>query len=312
MDPVTKIEVSQIEDGRVRDKFRFRGIRMKQLAALLVTLAVMLTLPPAEAITTPPTTDKVLVIVVENHSYEQLKAGAPQIWALAQRYAYATDFTAITHPSLPNYIAITSGSTQGITDNLNPYYHKLTVPSVFGGAWANGRSARVIADGMGLDRCRQTNNIPFVVRHTGYPYYVNERDRCEHHMFDYRYYSDVVTDGRLPNVGLLIPSNAHNAHDGTLATADSWIAARIATAMAAPDWKAGRLTIVITADEDDKLSGNKILTVVIHPSLSHRVITTPLTLYSLSGLLSDFGHSPRLLNARTATAMAPAFGLVVQ
>lgn len=260
----------------------------------------------------PNTTDKVLVFVIENKSFAQIKAGAPKLWALGQQYAHATNFQACTHPSLPNYICMAAGSTLGVKDNKNPSSHKLKAANVFGGAWANGRTAKVIADGMGSDRCRQSNYHSFAVRHTGWPYFPADRKLCERYMFNESYYAGDVKAARLANVELFVASNAHNAHDGSLKTADNWHAARIATAMAGPDWKAGRLTIVITADEDDKKSGNRIYTAVLHPSLKGKVVTTPLTLPSLSGLLSDFGHSPRLTGAKTAPDMAAAFGLNVQ
>jgi phosphatidylinositol-3-phosphatase len=290
---------------------------LRRFAAPATTLAILAACATSAGSAQPrtlvaaPTTDKVLVFVIENRSLAQVKSGAPKLWALGQTYSYATNFKAITHPSLPNYIAMTSGSTQGIKDDAAPSSHKLKVPNVFSGAWANGRTAKVVADGMGTTRCRTTNAGKFAVRHTAFPYYVNDRALCIKYQFDQRYFNADVASGKLANVEFDIPSNAHNAHDGSLATADTWINDRIKTAITGPDWKAGRLTIVVTADEDSKKDGNLIYTAVLHPSLSHVVVTTPLTLYSLSGLLSDFGHSPRLLNARTAPDMAAAFGLVV-
>jgi len=291
---------------------------LRRLTAPATTLAILAACATSagsarpRALVAAPTTDKVLVFVIENRSLAQVKSGAPKLWALGQTYSYATNFKAITHPSLPNYIAMTSGSTQGIKDDAAPSSHKLKVPNVFSGAWANGRTAKVVADGMGTDRCRQTNTGKYAVRHTGWPYYPADRALCEKYMFQATYYDADVKDAKLANVELYALSNQHNAHDGSLKQADDFTAARIATAMNGPDWKAGRLTIVLTADEDDRKSGNLIYTAVLHPSLSHKVVTTPLTLYSLSGLLSDFGHSPRLLNAKTAPDMAKAFGLVVQ
>ena len=54
---------------------------------------------------------KILVIVEENHSIQQVSPGGmPYLWSLAQRYAYATDWSDVAHPSLPNYLAIFAGS----------------------------------------------------------------------------------------------------------------------------------------------------------------------------------------------------------
>ena len=78
---------------------------------------------------------------------------------------------------------------------------------------------------------------------------------------------------------------------------------------AGPDWKSGHLAVVLTADEDDHTQGNKVLTVVIHPSQVHHVVGTRLTHYSLTRLYDEVAHLPYLANAATAPSMAEAFGL---
>ena len=59
------------------------------------------------------------MIVMENHEYAEVigSSSAPYENALARRYALATQMYAITHPSLPNYLALTGGSTFGIDDD---------------------------------------------------------------------------------------------------------------------------------------------------------------------------------------------------
>ena len=51
------------------------------------------------------------MFVVENHSLEEMRAQMPWTYRLGHEYGYATDFRALTHPSLPNYLALWSGST---------------------------------------------------------------------------------------------------------------------------------------------------------------------------------------------------------
>src|SRR5215831_8889942 len=54
---------------------------------------------------------KILVIMEENHgTAEVFPSGMPYLWHLARRYGHAPGWSAITHPSLPNYLAIFSGS----------------------------------------------------------------------------------------------------------------------------------------------------------------------------------------------------------
>ena len=282
-----------------------------------MTLSAFLTLcllGPLCATTPPPAAKptKVMVIVVENHSYSQMRAGAPRIWALAKKHAYATEFYALTHPSLPNYIGMAFGDTFGIRDGKDPSSHPLTQKDVFAEAVRHQRTARLYAESMGSTKCRRTNNGRYVVRHApwAYSYERVSHNLCVNHHVDAGFLGPDISKGALPNVGMLIPNNCNNGHSPcSLSGADQWVAKMVGYLQAGPDYKAGRLAIVITADEDDGSQGNRILTLVIHPSLSGRVVSTRMTTYSLSGALSDFGGSPRLRKAATAPGFRAAFGI---
>jgi acid phosphatase len=120
-----------------------------------------------------------------------------------------------------------------------------------------------------------------------------------------------VRSGRLPRVGMVVPNLCHDAHDCDLATADAWFHSVMTRVRRGPDWKAGRLAVVLTADEDDRTDGNRnrVLTTVIHPSQSHHVVTTPLTHYSLTRLYDEVAGLPYLHGAASAPSMAKAFRL---
>ncbi|MCW7991246.1 acid phosphatase, partial [Streptomyces platensis subsp. clarensis] len=73
----------------------------------------------AQAAATVPTPDHVVVVVFENHAYSQVigSSSAPYINSLKTGGANLTQSYGETHPSQPNYFALFSGSTQGITDD---------------------------------------------------------------------------------------------------------------------------------------------------------------------------------------------------
>src|SRR5690242_19624693 len=114
----------------------------RRIAALAVAaLATAVTLAGATAAsattesaattTSTPRITKVLVFIEENHSLSQMESSMPFVYGLAQQYAYATNYTAIRHPSLPNYLAIAGGSTFGVTDDNDPSAHRIRGNSVF-------------------------------------------------------------------------------------------------------------------------------------------------------------------------------------
>lgn len=274
------------------------------------------TSPSPSTSVTPLSTgiDKVLVVMEENHSLTEMESGMPYLYSLAKQYGYATDYTAITHPSEPNYVAITFGSTMGDTVD-----HSTAVsyagPTVFGQALAAGRTARVYAESM-PSPCLTTNASPYYVKHNPWPFAGNERTACQSGDVPLGtttsgvLHSDVV-NGRLPSVGMIVPNICNDAHDCSLATADGWLKQWLPQILNGPDFTSGRLAVVVTADEDDRNSGNKVLTAVLHPSLHGKVVSTALTHYSLTGFIDQVLHASPLRNAATAPSFATAFALPI-
>ena len=253
---------------------------------------------------------KLLVVMEENHSLSQMQAGMPYVYSLAQRFGYATNYHAITHPSLPNYLAIVSGQTHGVADDEPPSAHRLAGRTVFGQALARGNTAAVYADGMRAACSTQSSGSPpYAVGHNPWPYFVGERRACRAHDAPLGRLWSAIRSGRLPNAGLVVPDKCHDAHDCDLATADAWFRHLMDKVFLGRDWRSGRLAVVLTADEDDGSPGNGVLTVVIHPSQRHHVVTAPLDHYSLTKLYEQVAHTAYLGHASAAPSLARAFSL---
>lgn len=251
---------------------------------------------------------KLLVVVEENHSLSQTRTGMPYAFALARRFGYATDYHAVTHPSLPNYLAIASGSTHGVSDDDPPSAHPLPGRTVFGQALARGGTAGVYADAMPGDCVTQAQGT-YAVKHNPWAYFPGERRGCLAHDLPLDRLWAAVRLGRLPNAGMVVPDICHDAHSCSLAVADGWLRRLMSKIFQGPDWTSGRLAVVVTADEDDGSEGNTVLTVVVHPSQRHHVVSERLDHYSLTRLYEDVTGVPYLGAARTAPSMAAAFGL---
>ncbi len=265
----------------------------------------------------PGVVDKVLVFVEENHSLDQMKAGMPYLYSQAQQYGYAADYTAVSHPSLPNYLAIAFGSTFGVKADGSPRRHREPGPDVFTAAIQAGRTARSYQESMPIN-CAPRNHDRYAVRHNPWAYDASPAARAACAADDVpsgsstsgRLHDDIVS-GALPNVGEVTPNLANDAHSGTLLTADNWLKGWLTLIYASPDWQSGHLAVIITADEDAHNQGNMVLTTVIHPSETARVVTTPLTHYSLSGFLAQVGHASCIGSGCQAPSFATAFGLTV-
>ncbi len=254
---------------------------------------------------------KMLVVVVENHSLDQMRSGMAHTSALGDTYGYATRYSAITHPSLPNYLAMTGGSTYGVTNDASPSTNGVHGPSVFGQALAQGKTARLYAEGM-PEPCRTSDGGDrYAVRHNPWAYHLDERAACQADDVSIDRLAPDVAAGDLPHVGMLIPDTCNDAHDCDLATADRWLRTQLDLVMSGRDWKSGHLLVVVTADEDDHHQDNLVLTTVMHPGLQQRVVDVPLTHYSLARAYSEVVGAEPLGEAAQATSLLAAFGLRV-
>lgn len=263
----------------------------------------------APAAVFPSRPSKILVVVEENHSLAQMRGGMPYLDALSDRYAYATHWSALSHPSEPNYLAIAGGSTFGIVDDRSPAANASKVgqaPSVFGQAIASGHTAATYAETMPqpchvYDAPDPSQGRPlYAVRHNPWVYFQSERQLCLQHDLGMDAFHADAAAHHLPDVGFVVPNLDDDAHDGTLAHADDWLRAALTPVLASPDFRRGRLMVVVTADEDDKHSGNVVLTSLLWRPLAHVVVTTPLTHYSLTRAIDDVIAQPRLGNAAGA------------
>lgn len=254
-------------------------------------------------------------MIEENHTLEQMRQGMPYLEQLSSTYGYATHWTAITHPSLPNYLAIAGGTTFGITDDRSPAAHADDIgdaPSLFDQAIAAGRTARTYAESM-PENCHvydYPDGAPtYAVRHNPWTYFNASRDGCVDDDVDLDTFADDVRTNALPNVGFLIPDLTHDAHDGSLAAADAWLEQQLTPVLASDDFLTGHLVVVVTADEDDRSADNTVLTSVLTPALSSKVVDTPLTHYSLTRYLAEVLGVEPLAEAADAPDLAAAFGI---
>ena len=244
----------------------------------------------------------VVWIVMENQNYSSIvsSGSAPYINRLANTYGLATHYSAISHPSLPNYIALTSGSVQGISDDSDPSSHRLHVPSIF--SQLRGGASRSLEQGM-PSHCDQGSSGEYAVRHNPEAYYTNLGSDCS--KYD-------VPFGSAPNLSarftFVTPNLIDDMHDGTIADGDRFLKTYVPALMATPQYRAGSTAIFITWDENASSSGNQVPCIVISP-YTHRVKDrTPYTHYSLLRTTEQLLGLPFIGNAASAHSMVGKFG----
>jgi len=121
----------------------------------------------------------VIWIWMENHNYESVIGSpkAPYENRLVAQCGSATNYYAITHPSLPNYLAATGGTTAGVRDDGDPSEHPLGNDSIFARLSPLTTQWRTYAETMPRN-CAQTAAGLYAVKHNPAAYYLPIRDRC--------------------------------------------------------------------------------------------------------------------------------------
>jgi hypothetical protein len=275
-------------------------------------------LPRVEAPAAAPSASrptKVLTIVEENHGQASALRGMPYLSFLARSYGRTTAYRSLTHPSLPNYLALAGGSTFGVHDDVAPAHHRIAGPSVFDVALRARRTAKTYAEAMARP-CQAAAAGRYGVKHNPWVYFADGPSRRACARYDVpagttssgALRADIVR-GTLPHVGLVVPDICHDAHDCPLGTADSWLRGWVHLVLSGPDYRAGRLALVVTFDESEGGAGGDVLTVVVAPSLHHAVVGTPLSHLSWCRWMTDLVGARPLRQASGTTSLGRAFAL---
>lgn len=214
------------------------------LVALAVAVAALLsprTLAHATA-STMPTPDHIVVVIMENHSFSQIIDGndAPFIQDLAQRGALFTRSFGLIHPSQPNYLALFSGSTHGVTDNDDHTLDETTLADVL------NRKDKTFIGYMEEGSPRKHN-----------PWQSFRSSRNMERRFD----DFPRSFAELPTVSFAIPNEQNDMHDGSVERGDRWLDQSLGRYA---EWsRQNNSLLILTFDEDDDRSHNRIPTLFV-------------------------------------------------
>jgi phospholipase C len=217
---------------------------------MLVAVAPVAWRAAAEALPRP---DHVVVVIEENKAFHQIigSADAPYINQLAAQGALMEQSFGVTHPSLPNYLALFSGSTHGVKDD--GCRHALKGPNLAEALQKAGLSFAIFSEtmpGTGFVAC---DFRAYKKKHNPVAYFAALPSEIN------RPFRDFPSDlSRLPTVSFVVPDQENDMHDGSVAQGDAWLRENIDPYV---KWASGhRSLLVLTWDEDDFVHGNHIVT----------------------------------------------------
>ena len=260
--------------------------------ALLVVLTAACT--NAGIGSSPPQQRHVFLIVMENHSAEQALSGQ-FIASLAAKYGVANNYHAVAHPSVPNYLALTSGSTWGVQDDS---YRVLPRQDIGSELTRAGVTWRAYMDGLTGAGCLDSPT-PYDPGHNPFAFYGG---KCPGNVVPI---SELSADlaGNTPRFSWITPDRCHDTHDCEVSVGDEWLGQQVAQITGSKAWNSSSV-LFITWDEDDNTGGdNQVLTLVVAPQMNHRSSSREYTHYSLLATVEDLLGVKRLGESANASPM---------
>jgi len=198
------------------------------IAAVVLSLTVAA--PAASVVVPVPALDHVVVVVFENKETSSVlgNRAAPTFNAYARRYARLTRYYGVTHPSLPNYLALVSGSTHGITSDCTTC--TVAASSLADTLEAAGKTWKTYAEGLPSPGFLGGSYGRYAKKHNPFAYFqdiAGSPSRRAKIVPLPRLATDLRAGG-LPDFSLVVPDLCHSMHDCSVAVGDAWLRRTVA------------------------------------------------------------------------------------
>ena len=275
-----------------------------------------------------PNFQHIILIMLENKDYSSVIGNSqmPMINALATNNVLLSNYFAVSHPSLPNYIALMSGSTQGITSDCTNCF--VNQPNLADEIKASGRTWKAYLESM-PSPCFIGDSGNYAQKHNPLLYFDSVRLNtalCASSIQPLTSLDSDLANKTLPNFLFIMPNLCDSGHNCSASVADKWTGDMVAKLQASPALGNNSL-IIIAFDEGSESSksgccglstpaGGQVAVVLISPTaLPDMTDNTPYDHYSLLKTILTSWNLPLLgttANAETKAIMAPWVGLANQ
>jgi phosphatidylinositol-3-phosphatase len=240
-----------------------------------------------------------VVVMMENHSYADV-IGSPQaryINSLARRGALFTHSFAITHPSEPNYLALFSGSTHGVTSDACPVYFR--APNLARDLIASGRRFAGYSENLPASGSLVCSSGEYARKHVPWTDFRNVPRSVSRPLS--RFPAKLA---RLPAVSFVIPNLCHDMHDCAVGVGDAWLRSHLGRYAR---WaQTHDSLLIVTWDEDDGSAANHIPTIFYGQQVRPGRYAAPITHYRVLRTIEDayhLRHDGRAARVRPITAI---------
>jgi hypothetical protein len=259
------------------------------------------TAPPSVRV---PDFTHVVLVVFENHEASSIAGNpdAPTFNALARRYATLTNYDAVTHPSLPNYLALVSGSTHGISsDCTDCVVHARSLADTLAAA---GKTWKTYAEDLPYPGFTGSSSGRYAKKHDPFLYFrdVAESRARRNRVVPFTQLSGDLRRHRLPDFSLVVPNLCDDMHDCSVATGDAWLKAHVVPLLHSRQLRGGVVFVVFDEGTSSTGGGGHVEALALGPTVrGGSKFTKATNHYGLLRTIEDAWGLPRLANSRTGT-----------
>ena len=243
------------------------------VVAAIIGSNMLFTEPPSQVRndTIPGPIKHVIVIVLENAAYSSVyeNSSVPYLNSIGNKYALLTNYHGISHPSLPNYLAIITGTNFGISDDNSPLMHAFI---------SNSKEVTALMEPKGITWKAYMEAMPsvcdigstgrYAVKHNPFVYFSDVTDNssyCNSHVVSFVHLDSDLTKNDLPNFAFIVPDLDNDGHDTSVSFADIWLSGFLPKIINSSMFS--NSVIFVTFDEDSPATvNNHIYTAVVGPS----------------------------------------------
>ncbi len=238
------------------------------------------------------------MIVMENESPAQVRNLA-YMRSLEHQGVFLSNYQAVAHPSLPNYLALTSGSTWRVRDDG---YHVLPGhPNLGDQLTAAHVPWRAYMDGMS-DGCRDSP-YPYAVKHNPFAYYGG---RCPSEVVPFTNFDADLAGSDPPRFVWITPNMCNDGHDCAPSVGDRWLSGVVPHLLKDPGYQDHGVIAIVWDEGHD--SSNHTAALLLSPDLQTHHSDRRWNDYSILAAVEDRLGVPRLGGAVHADALRGVLG----
>jgi phosphatidylinositol-3-phosphatase len=298
---------------------------MNDRRCLALVVAALLSLGGPLLRAQVPHSNHVIIVMEENHSYEDVfnSTSMPWLTGMAKQYTFLQYSYANAHYSLPNYMWLTAGKAVTFNDQTTS---KFDVDNIVRYLLVAGKTWKEYAESLPYSGYTGPTTGYYVEGHDPFSYFTDVVNSSQkYNIVPFTHFSQDLAAGHLPNFAFVTPNGLHDGHNASLSAADTWLKTYIAPVLNTPAFQSGGTgVLIITFDESHdtdcrpnstcgpepgNVGGGRIATVIIGPQvkLGYRSTTKYMEQNVLRTILDLLGISGGPGASATAQPMSDIF-----